>query len=383
MQSIVRLPNESFGGGAGEVKVDTIILTFQKGGGDSMADVYVYKGFDRITEISRYNTDVFFEANTAEWKSDPEHLFRINVDSTDVTLLSKIKGSTVPLIECAEFCLGLTPYDKYRGHTPEQIEGRVFHATTKKDDTFRPLLAGNDITRYNVRWNGEEWISYGKWLGAAREQRFFTEKRILVKQIIDWSAKRIWSALTTEELYNTQNAFNLVPKEGFHAEYLIAVLNSSLMSFYHRKKFLEEFKDRFQKILIKDCKLFPMKAVALNVQDGFVSLVNQIIDQSKQHNTIVLKFADLLRSKYTLPTLSRNLEQWPGLGFKGFLQELKKAKVTLTLPEEAEWLGYFTAEKAKAQALQAQIAKTDKEIDGMVYELYGLTEEEVKVVEGK
>ena len=83
-----------------------------------------------------------------------------------------------------------------------------------------------------------------------------------------------------------------------------------------------------------------------------------------------------------LPSLSRNLEHWPGLEFKGFLQELKKAKVTLTLPEEAEWLGYFTAEKAKAQALQAQIAKTDKEIDALVYQLYGLTEEEVRVVEG-
>jgi len=382
VQSIVRLPNESFGGGAGEVKVDTVILTFQKGGGESMADVYVYKGFDRITEITRFNTDVFFEANTAEWKADPEHLFRINVDSTDVSLLSKIEANTVSLVDCAEFCLGLTPYDKYRGHTPEQIEGRVFHATTQKDDTFRPLLAGNDITRYNVKWNGEEWISYGKWLGAAREQKFFTEKRILVKQIIDWSAKRIWSALTSEELYNTQNAFNLVPKEGFSAEYLIAVLNSSLMSFYHRKKFLEEFKDRFQKILIKDCKLFPVKVVDLKDQDVFVALVTQIVDQSKEHNSVVLKFADLLRFKYTLSKLSRNLENWPTLAFKEFLKELKKVKVVLTLAEEAEWLGYFTEQQAKAHALQAEIDKTDKEIDALVYQLYGLTEEEVKVVEG-
>jgi len=46
--------------------------------------------------------------------------------------------------------------------------------------------------------------------------------------------------------------------------------------------------------------------------------------------------------------------------------------------EEAEWLSYFTAENAKVQALQTQIAKTDKEIDGMVYEFYGLTAGEVK-----
>jgi len=56
--------------------------------------------------------------------------------------------------------------------------------------------------------------------------------------------------------------------------------------------------------------------------------------------------------------------------------------------EEAVWLGYFTAEKAKAQALQTQIAKTDKEVDAVVYQLYApqyceMTEEEVAVVEGK
>jgi hypothetical protein len=31
--------------------------------------------------------------------------------------------------------------------------------------------------------------------------------------------------------------------------------------------------------------------------------------------------------------------------------------------------------------VQADIAKTDKEIDQMVYELYGLTEEEIAIVE--
>jgi len=53
------------------------------------------------------------------------------------------------------------------------------------------------------------------------------------------------------------------------------------------------------------------------------------------------------------------------------------------LPKKVEWLGYFTEQQAKARALQAQIDKTDAAIDALVYELYGLTEEEVKVVEGK
>ena len=41
----------------------------------------------------------------------------------------------------------------------------------------------------------------------------------------------------------------------------------------------------------------------------------------------------------------------------------------------------FEAKKAEVQSLQAQITKTDKEIDAMVYELYDLTDEEIAIVE--
>lgn len=56
--------------------------------------------------------------------------------------------------------------------------------------------------------------------------------------------------------------------------------------------------------------------------------------------------------------------------------------MSLTLPEEAEWMAYFNAEKEKAQALQNEINRLDKDIDGMVYELYGLDEAEIAIVEG-
>lgn len=45
------------------------------------------------------------------------------------------------------------------------------------------------------------------------------------------------------------------------------------------------------------------------------------------------------------------------------------------LSEEAEWMGYFNEQKARAQALQAQIDRTDKRIDHTVYALYGLCKE--------
>ena len=79
--------------------------------------------------------------------------------------------------------------------------------------------------------------------------------------------------------------------------------------------------------------------------------------------------------------LTTRLQNWHELESKDFLQELKKAKVQLSLSEEAEWMQYFNEQKQKAQTLKTEIDKTDKEINRMVYELYNLTEEEIAIVE--
>ncbi len=62
-----------------------------------------------------------------------------------------------------------------------------------------------------------------------------------------------------------------------------------------------------------------------------------------------------------------------------FFEELRKQKVNLsTRPKEFkalrdEWLGL--------KEIYESIQKTDREIDQIVYELYGLTEEEIGIVE--
>lgn len=53
----------------------------------------------------------------------------------------------------------------------------------------------------------------------------------------------------------------------------------------------------------------------------------------------------------------------------------------LTKKDEFEWMSLFEENKKKAQDLQSQIAQTEREIDQMVYELYGLTNEEIEIVE--
>ena len=165
---------------------------------------------------------------------------------------------------------------------------------------------------------------------------------------------------------------------------LLAILNSTVVNFYHKYRFLDLEKELFQKILIANCKQLPIVFAANPTLEKEITILSKmmigLVEDVKQ---IEATFIKLISAKFELEKPSNILENWPALDFKGFLQELKKAKVALTLGEEAEWLTYFTEQQAKARALQAQIDKTDKEIDALVYQLYGLTEEEVRVVEGR
>ncbi|MDD5508033.1 MAG: N-6 DNA methylase [Bacteroidales bacterium] len=383
INGIVRLPNESFGGTSGEVKVDTIIITLTINPKITLPiEIIIYKGFDRINDITSYECDELQYIDQAVWLNDENYLFRINVNDRIDNIIKKIETDSVKLESCAYFSLGLTPYDKYKGHSPEQINSRVFHSDHKKDETYKKLLAGNDVKRYYINWNGIEWISYGDWLGASREEKFFKDKRILVKQIIDWTDKRIWASLTTEELYNTQNAFNLIAKEPYLTEYLLLIINSNLISFYHRKKFLEEYKDRFQKILIKDCKEFPIKMISQLEQLPFAQKANMMISLQNQLYDFSDSFQRSILRRFQMDKLTAKLQAWYHLTFTEFIQELKKKEIKMTLKQEAEWEAYFLQEATKAIEIKNAIEKTDKEIDRMVYNLYGLTEEEIKIVEG-
>ncbi len=75
------------------------------------------------------------------------------------------------------------------------------------------------------------------------------------------------------------------------------------------------------------------------------------------------------------------LETFDSLDFAGFVAELKKQKIRLSLKEQDEWEEYFGGYKADCEALRAQIEETDSEIDRRVYDLYGLTEEERAMIE--
>ena len=139
----------------------------------------------------------------------------------------------------------------------------------------------------------------------------------------------------------------------------------------------------FPKVILNDLRKFPIKNISLTLQQPFITKADAMLSYNKELQLLVGKFQRMVQRKFELEVLPTKLQNWYLLSYKEFIVELGKKKVKLTLAQEAEWEEYFHAEQAKAIEIKTQIEKTDQEIDRMVYELYELTGEEIKIVEGK
>ncbi|WP_026726462.1 Eco57I restriction-modification methylase domain-containing protein [Flavobacterium sasangense] len=123
---------------------------------------------------------------------------------------------------------------------------------------------------------------------------------------------------------------------------------------------------------------------------------NDIALKVSSFNSLNSKFTKYLQSQFAIEKFTKKLENWYELSFGDFIKEVNKAiKETnkdrvknnlqpikeLTKLDEMDWMEVFETKKEEAQNLKQQIRTTDKEIDAMVYELYGLTDEEILIVE--
>jgi tRNA1(Val) A37 N6-methylase TrmN6 len=387
MTAIIKLPDNVFE----DAIVETVIFEFRKKSNITKIKTLVYDKSEKISAVDDIRAKFI---NKDNWKGTSGWNFNIYVNDDQLKILKTIPKNSVPLKDIAYFSLGITPYDKYTGHTPELIESRGYHSDTRMSDDYKPLISGANIQRYYVLEEVSEYIKYGDWLGAAREEKFFTEPRILVRQIVSGKPPRIYAGYTDKALYYTQIGFGLIPKrDTISVKSLLAIINSSLINFYHKYSFLDLEKDLFQKILIANCKMFPIQKALIENPNHFDSIIDKMIDLKIDLTNHVNSLGNLLISRSNSAEISRKLQNWNELDFTEFIKELEKLRKSsakendkeytkLSLKEESEWMQYFNEQKQKATEIMDQIDKADNEIDRMVYELYGLTEEEIKIVEG-
>jgi uncharacterized protein YaaN involved in tellurite resistance len=131
-------------------------------------------------------------------------------------------------------------------------------------------------------------------------------------------------------------------------------------------------------------KKIPIPEIPLKEQKLFIEKSSLMLKLNKELQDEINGFKDWLqREPYNVDKFSNKLDKYYKLSFfEEFLAELNKKKVDTKTRKTQELLKKeFEGSVNKINSLLQQIKETDSEIDQMVYDLYGLTNEEIEIIE--
>ena len=283
------------------------------------------------------------------------------------------------------------------GLNPGNIK-HILISEIKADESHKPIIWGKDISPYYISWSGK-YVNYNPNIGISltmddvkskvgmnkqsridyslRTPELFESRKILIRKtgdslIASLDDRNYYFDTLVHGIYETNDDYPL--------EVLLAILNSKAATVFYR--FLHDIKGKvFAKISLDNLASFPIPNVADKEFAKIQIKVKAIISKVSELRQIQEKFIQFIESKFSLMKISGKLQNWSLLDFNGFIRELDKGKVVLTLTQESEWMQYFQEQKDIAEKLKSEINKIEGEIDQMVYELYGLSENEIKIVE--
>ena len=209
----------------------------------------------------------------------------------------------------------------------------LLFVASKIDKHCKRLIFGRDeVQRYLLKWGGS-WVHYTKdnfgknHYANLCKPEFFETKKIIIRR----TGSFVLACLDEYGYYFSNNVFVCLQKqEQFDLRFFLGLLNSSLLTWYYQNVH-PQIGSAFPEIKINLINRFPVPRFDLTQKsdkanyDRLVSLVNNML-------------------------------------------QFKEREQVLTLRER--------------EIVQRRIASTESEINSLVYELYGLTADEIAIVKG-
>ena len=284
-----------------------------------------------LVTVQSENKTVQHEIPQSLWLSPGRDPFNIQLTEREHALLAKINSESVHADDIFLIKNGVKPFEVGKGKPPQTREiaqKKPFVSEIKQDGTFRPLLRGGLIQRYVNFWNEDYWISYGPWLAAPRNPVIFeAPEKIVCRQTGD----RIICTLIDNKFICRNNLHIILPQDcNYNLKYILGILNSSFCDFCYRA-INPEKGEALAEIKKQHLGQLPIRTIDFSnpaektQHDKLVSLVENMLELQKKHH-------------------EARMEQ-------------------------------------DKELYERQIKVVDTQIDGLVYDLYGLTEKEIRMVE--
>jgi hypothetical protein len=215
--------------------------------------------------------------------------------------------------------------DIQRGVTP-------YHLSTQKPKKNPARAFDGTVRRYKLEEGRRAFLQYDESLAEFKPPRYFRGPRLLLRELISRQFRLQAVFVDRDFVTNKSMQSVLVKEEGYHPYYLLGLLNSRLMSWYFLASHSVGRRDDFPKIVLKQTRELPFCTIDFSDRGD-----------KARHDRMVRMVEAMLA-----------LHQ--------------KAAKTRTPQDRTP--------------IERQIVATDRQIDQLVYELYGLSDDEIAAVEG-
>jgi hypothetical protein len=267
-------------------------------------------------------------------------------------------------------------FDVRRGFSPTPNAENI---TRIKTD--RQIIGGEDFGRYLTKIKPKYLID--EYSRSSEQIKNIQNKNMLAIQRIRTNSLQFNSRWIISQYFEK----NFVPIDSIgyflqnkllDLKFLMAIINSKLLNVYYKLHFTDK---NVKPIYLKK---LPIINASIQSQEPFIKKVNLMLELNQKLQNSKQNFIDELE----LEKISKKLQNFEELEFEEFIKEIKKSK-KLKFKDKLEernfkneWKALFENDMKIALDLKIQIDATDKKIDRMVYELYSLSDEEIKIIDG-
>jgi hypothetical protein len=304
-----------------KVALENSIFVISRAKSNKDFNVYKFSQPKKYSLFNKLSTDECLKSGLI----NPFSSKRIN------KILSKIENNSIKIKEIYQVNRGLHAYrtDGYgkskfsKGfQTKKDRDLQSYHSTKKEDDTYLKEYKGKNINRFSSIFAGK-YLSYGNWLAEPREDKFMYNPKIIIRKIL---GNKLHGTFLEEPAAIDQSLYIIISKEGKYSLFhTLGILLSSIGAWYLREKY--------------------------SIYDSLYPWYTK-----KQLSEFPLKFSE---SK-SIEIVVKNL-----LEFNLKLNHTKSLKTSKELEE-----------------INRSILGLENKLDELVYQLYDLTPEEIKIVEG-
>ena len=165
--------------------------------------------------------------------------------------------------------------------------------------------------------------------------------------------------------------------KNFDLKYILGILNSNMVKYFLKHNSVGKIDSAPD-----DWKKIPIRTIPKSQQKQIASISETLIKLNAKLHTGVENFSNLIKVEFELeklPTKIRKFYNMDSVTFMTLLEKISPKKISLK--KKKEWGNHFNTTKQKIIGLPNRIEMETRNLNQLVYDLYGMDSDEITLIE--